>query len=102
MGTIPIEAALAHQDPNAIRRAYNRTTYWKERTTLVQSGLICSTFSGVKQTIRQAVADHAPRVGGFKSKSSYLRRSHLSRASARQSATTAQAVRWNAGFDLGR
>src|SRR5206468_19486 len=31
-----IEAALAHQDENAIRRAYNRTTYWAERVKLMQ------------------------------------------------------------------
>jgi len=31
-----IEAALAHQDPNAVRRAYNRATYWDERVLLMQ------------------------------------------------------------------
>lgn len=31
-----IEAALAHQDPNTIRRTYNRATYWDERVTLMQ------------------------------------------------------------------
>lgn len=31
-----IEAALAHQDEDEIRRAYNRATYWKERVTLMQ------------------------------------------------------------------
>ena len=31
-----IEAALAHQDENAIRRAYNRATYWPERVKLLQ------------------------------------------------------------------
>ncbi len=31
-----IEAVLAHQDPNAIRRAYNRATYWKQRVKLMQ------------------------------------------------------------------
>lgn len=31
-----IEAALAHQDENAIRRAYNRATYWPERIKLMQ------------------------------------------------------------------
>ncbi len=31
-----IEAVLAHQDPNAIRRAYNRATYWKQRVVLMQ------------------------------------------------------------------
>ena len=32
-----IEAALAHQDKNVIRRAYNRATYWPERMKLLQS-----------------------------------------------------------------
>jgi integrase len=31
-----IEAALAHQDENAVRRAYNRATYWAERVKLMQ------------------------------------------------------------------
>lgn len=31
-----IEAALAHQDNNAIRRTYNRSTYWDQRVTLMQ------------------------------------------------------------------
>lgn len=31
-----IEAALAHQDKNAIRRAYNRATYWDHRIVLMQ------------------------------------------------------------------
>jgi integrase len=31
-----IEAALAHQDENAVRRAYNRATYWPERVKLMQ------------------------------------------------------------------
>jgi integrase len=31
-----IEAALAHQDENEIRRAYNRATYWPERVKLIQ------------------------------------------------------------------
>ena len=31
-----IEAALAHQDPNTIRRTYNRATYWDERVQLMQ------------------------------------------------------------------
>jgi SOS response regulatory protein OraA/RecX len=31
-----IEAALAHQDEDEVRRAYNRTTYLKERVTLMQ------------------------------------------------------------------
>ena len=32
-----IEAQLAHQDKNAIRRAYNRATYWPERVKLMQT-----------------------------------------------------------------
>lgn len=31
-----IEAVLAHQDKNAIRRTYNRATYWKQRVELMQ------------------------------------------------------------------
>jgi integrase len=32
-----IEAALAHQDGNEIRRAYNRSVYWQERVKLMQA-----------------------------------------------------------------
>lgn len=32
-----IEAALAHQDENDIRRAYNRASYWPERVVLLQT-----------------------------------------------------------------
>ncbi|MCW5716919.1 MAG: tyrosine-type recombinase/integrase [Bauldia sp.] len=31
-----IEAALAHQDENEIRRAYNRASYWPERVKMLQ------------------------------------------------------------------
>lgn len=31
-----IEAALAHQDQNSVRRAYNRSTYWVQRVVLMQ------------------------------------------------------------------
>lgn len=31
-----IEAALAHQDKNVIRRTYNRATYWDQRVKLMQ------------------------------------------------------------------
>jgi integrase len=31
-----IEAALAHQHENEIRRVYNRATYWKERVAIMQ------------------------------------------------------------------
>ena len=32
-----IEAVLAHQDENQIRRAYNRATYWPDRVKLMQA-----------------------------------------------------------------
>ena len=32
-----IEVALAHQDRNAVRRAYNRAKYWPERVKLLQA-----------------------------------------------------------------
>jgi integrase len=32
-----IEAALAHQDGNDVRRAYNRAAYWPERVNLLQA-----------------------------------------------------------------
>ncbi len=32
-----IEAMLAHQDENEIRRAYNRSKYWPQRVTLMQA-----------------------------------------------------------------
>jgi hypothetical protein len=31
-----IESALAHQYRNAIRRTYNRASYWKQRILLIQ------------------------------------------------------------------
>lgn len=31
-----VEAALAHQDKNVIRRTYNRATYWDQRVVLMQ------------------------------------------------------------------
>ncbi len=31
-----IEAALAHQDEDKVRRAYNRAQYWSERVKLMQ------------------------------------------------------------------
>lgn len=31
-----IEAVLAHQDRNSVRRAYNRATYWNQRVMLMQ------------------------------------------------------------------
>jgi len=32
-----IEAALAHQDKDAVRRAYNRATYWEQRVELMKA-----------------------------------------------------------------
>jgi len=32
-----IEAALAHQHENEIRRVYNRAVYWKERVAMMQA-----------------------------------------------------------------
>jgi integrase len=32
-----IEAALAHQHENEIRRVYNRAAYWKERVAMMQT-----------------------------------------------------------------
>ncbi len=32
-----VEAALAHQDKNAVRRAYNRATYWEQRVEMMQA-----------------------------------------------------------------
>ena len=40
-----IEAALAHQDTNAIRRTYNRTTHWDQRVQLMQDWAdLCDEF----------------------------------------------------------
>lgn len=40
-----IEAVLAHQDQNAIRRTYNRATYWKQRVELMQKWAdLCDEF----------------------------------------------------------
>ena len=32
-----IEAALAHQDENEVRRTYNRAQYWPDRVKLLQA-----------------------------------------------------------------
>ncbi len=43
-----IEAVLAHQDKNAIRRTYNRTTYWDQRVKLMQEWAdLCDEFRAV-------------------------------------------------------
>ncbi len=40
-----IEAILAHQDTNAIRRTYNRSTYWDQRVELMQTWAdLCDAF----------------------------------------------------------
>jgi integrase len=49
-----IEAALAHQDQNAIRRAYNRATYWPERVDLMQ------TWGNMLDDFRRSAAAGAP------------------------------------------
>ena len=50
-----IEAALAHQDKNVIRRAYNRATYWPERVKLLQSWAdLLDQFKSVAVTDRRA------------------------------------------------
>ncbi|MEM7597879.1 MAG: integrase arm-type DNA-binding domain-containing protein [Pseudomonadota bacterium] len=43
-----IEAALAHQDKNEVRRAYNRATYWERRIDLMQAWAdLCDQFKPV-------------------------------------------------------
>ncbi len=50
-----IEAALAHQDKNVIRRAYNRATYWPERVKLLQSWAdLLDQFKSAAATARRA------------------------------------------------
>ena len=50
-----IEAALAHQDQNEIRRIYNRSLYMPERTKLMQDWAdLLDTFKGKKPTRRAA------------------------------------------------
>jgi integrase len=40
-----IEAALAHEDEDEVRAAYNRSTYWPQRVTLMQDWADCWTSS---------------------------------------------------------
>ena len=46
-----IEAVLAHQDRNAIRRAYNRATYFEQRVKLMQE------WADLLDDLRRAAAD---------------------------------------------
>ncbi len=44
-----IEAVLAHQDKDAIRRTYNRTTYWDQRVKLMQEWAdLCDEFRNAR------------------------------------------------------
>lgn len=46
-----IEAMLAHQDTNAIRRTYNRSTYWDQRVELMQVWAdLCDEFRSLSET----------------------------------------------------
>jgi integrase len=46
-----IEAALAHQDENEVRRAYNRARYWNERAKLMQAWAdLLDEFRGLNHT----------------------------------------------------
>jgi integrase len=50
-----IEAALAHQDKDSIRRAYSRATYWPERVKLLQNWAdLCDQFKKQSITRRRA------------------------------------------------
>ncbi len=50
-----IEAALAHQDRDDIRRAYNRATYWPERIKLMQAWAdMLDEFKALSVTNRRA------------------------------------------------
>jgi integrase len=50
-----IEAALAHQDQNEIRRIYNRSLYMPERTQLMQDWAdLLDSFKGKKSARRAA------------------------------------------------
>ena len=43
-----IEAMLAHQDTNTIRRTYNRTTYWDQRAEMMQIWAdLCDEFRSI-------------------------------------------------------
>jgi len=48
-----IEAALAHQDENEVRRAYNRAQFWPQRVELLQAWAdLLDEFQGVKPRLR--------------------------------------------------
>lgn len=49
-----IEAALAHQDEDEVRRIYNRATYWQKRVKLMQSWAdLLDEFRQSPKTIRK-------------------------------------------------
>jgi len=48
-----IEAALAHQDENEVRRAYNRAAYWDERMKMLQAWAdLLDQFQGLRPQLR--------------------------------------------------
>ena len=48
-----IEAALAHQDANEVRRTYNRAQYWPERVKLLQAWAdLLDEFQGLRPRLR--------------------------------------------------
>ena len=48
-----IEAALAHQDENEVRRTYNRAQYWPERVKLLQAWAdLLDEFQGLRPRLR--------------------------------------------------
>jgi len=64
-----IETALAHQDEDTIRRAYNRATYWPERVKLLQDWADLLTNSG---SLSQPRAQHDSPLRQFGQPSSYV------------------------------
>lgn len=50
-----IEAALAHQDPNEIRRTYNRARFWRQRVELMQAWAdLLDQFKAMPRIVRNA------------------------------------------------